>query len=284
MAAPSPSISRGDSGAFEFTDEAAGVGAAAAAPEDGSQAEDEAPAAQAAPGSGAAAPGSGAARPLALTWGRPGSLSAKQASALAALHRLAPNELSDADACRFLRGKAFSPERALRLRADCAAWWAASRGAHACTRAQLEEAVLGRRLASWTPALDARNRPVVVVDASRHRPGLAAPSVAALLACLDAALEVAPTGDLTVVFDLRAFTPENSDVPTAKKLVAALQAGYPERLGQAVIVGAPRVFSVLWAAIRVLLDARTAQARCVCVPLCPGGLGRSRCGACACPG
>ena len=37
------------------------------------------------------------------------------------------------------------------------------------------------------------------------------------------------------------------------------QVGYPERLGFAVFLGAPRVFGLLWKAVRVLLDARTVS-------------------------
>ena len=37
------------------------------------------------------------------------------------------------------------------------------------------------------------------------------------------------------------------------------QVGYPERLGRAVFLGAPRVFGLLWRVVRVLLDARTVS-------------------------
>jgi hypothetical protein len=35
--------------------------------------------------------------------------------------------------------------------------------------------------------------------------------------------------------------------------------GYPERLGLAVFLGAPRVFGLLWRVVRVLLDGRTVS-------------------------
>jgi hypothetical protein len=57
----------------------------------------------------------------------------------------------------------------------------------------------------------------------------------------------------------------NADIKTAVTMVKALQVGYPERLGLAVFLGAPRVFGLLWRGVRVLLDARTvSKARWPC--------------------
>eukprot|EP00699_Malawimonas_sp_californiana_P001812 EC716208.1.p5 GENE.EC716208.1~~EC716208.1.p5 ORF type:complete len:81 (+),score=19.99 EC716208.1:437-679(+) len=42
-----------------------------------------------------------------------------------------------------------------------------------------------------------------------------------------------------------------------------LQNNYPEILGNAIIIDAPRIFSWLWSAISFLLDKRTASKVCV---------------------
>jgi hypothetical protein len=50
---------------------------------------------------------------------------------------------------------------------------------------------------------------------------------------------------------------------------ACVQVGYPERLGLAVFLGAPRVFGFMWRAVRVLLDARiVSKARCGASGVC----------------
>jgi len=81
----------------------------------------------------------------------------------------------------------------------------------------------------------------------------------AFFACLDGAVAASPGGSLTCIFDCRCFGTANNDFRTAVGMVKALQNGYPERLGGAVILGAPRLFAALWRIISVLLDARTSS-------------------------
>lgn len=100
---------------------------------------------------------------------------------------------------------------------------------------------------------------MVVIDAGKHDPLHRESSIAALLDVLDAAVRASVQAELTVVFDLRNYGTANNDLKTAQRMVTALQRGYPEALGLAVFLRAPRIFGLLWKAVRVLIDARTVS-------------------------
>lgn len=174
------------------------------------------------------------------------------------MRQLVPHD-SDENLLRYLRGKGFNVSKAIQLRTTSLEWWQDERAKFRATPATLQDHLLHRRLASFSDCLDQRGRPVVVIDASKHTPEYAAGAVAALLVIIEAALAVSPTGDITVVFDLRSYSNQNADMKSARELVTSLSNGFPERLGGAVIVGAPRIFSALWAVIRGFIDARTAS-------------------------
>jgi hypothetical protein len=114
-------------------------------------------------------------------------------------------------------------------------------------------------LLSWSPRCDVHGRPVVSINVGKHDPSNREACLAALLAVLDAAVAASATSELTVVFDVRGYGLANADFKTAKRMVVALQRGYPENLGLAVFLGAPRIFAALWRIVRVLIDARTVS-------------------------
>ena len=100
---------------------------------------------------------------------------------------------------------------------------------------------------------------MVTIDVGKHDPANRDACLAALLDSLDAAIAASATSELTVLFDVRGYGLANADLKTAKRMVGALQTGYPENLGLAVFLGAPRIFGVLWRVVRVLIDARTVS-------------------------
>lgn len=100
---------------------------------------------------------------------------------------------------------------------------------------------------------------MVCINVGKHDPANREACLAALLDTLDAAIAASATAELTVVFDVREYGLANADIKTAKRMVTALQRGYPENLGLAVFLGAPRVFGMLWRVVRVLIDARTVS-------------------------
>jgi hypothetical protein len=112
---------------------------------------------------------------------------------------------------------------------------------------------------TWSPRADLRGRPVLIINAGKHDPANREASLAALLTVLDGAIAASATAELTVVFDVRDYGLANADLKTARRMVGALQRGYPENLGLACFLGAPRVFGMLWRAVRVLIDARTVS-------------------------
>lgn len=164
-------------------------------------------------------------------------------------------------ALRWLRARGFSVPKALALQDSCDTWWSNHRPRLIATRSAVRLHTLERHLVAWTPVLCSSGRAVVAVDCARHRIG----DVTALpvfFLCLDHAIQHSPGGELTVLFDVRGFGRANMDTRLALSMVKCLNAGYPERLGCAYILGAPRVFVALWRIVRVALDARTRSKVC----------------------
>lgn len=75
-----------------------------------------------------------------------------------------------------------------------------------------------------------------------------------------------PREQFTLLIDFRGFKLGTAPkLKTSKAVLSILQAHYPERLGVAYMVAAPKVFSVFWQAIRGLVDPVT-RAKLVFVP------------------
>lgn len=195
-------------------------------------------------------------------WGRAGHLTPSQAAALKEFMQLCKAECSEDDALRWLRARSFHLPKALALRSSCLEWWSTVRPTLVATRHNVRRFTMERRLVAWMPALCTCGRGVVAVDCSQHVPAEGRAALPVFFLYLDAAIAQSPPGDLTVVFDVRAFGRGNMDTRTALAMVKALNAGYPERLGCAYILGAPRVFIALWNVVRVALDARTRSKVC----------------------
>ena len=155
-----------------------------------------------------------------------------------------------------LRARGFNVARALALQNSCREWFAQKRPQLAAARSAVQSHVVERHLVTWTPVLSNNGHPVLAVDCSQHRAGDHT-ALPVFILCVDRVLEHSLSGELTVLFDVRKFRRANLDVKLALELVKSLNCGYPERLGNAYILGAPRVFVALWRIVRVALDVRT---------------------------
>jgi hypothetical protein len=195
-------------------------------------------------------------------WGRAGHLTATQAAALKMFMQHCKAECGEDDALRWLRARSFHVPKALALRTSCLRWWSTVRPTLIASRQTARRLTTEKRLVVWMPALCTCGRSVVAIDCAQHVPADGTAALPVFFLCLDAAIASSPPGDLTVVFDVRKFGRGNMDTRIALALVKALNGGYPERLGCAYILGAPRVFITLWNIVRVALDARTRSKIC----------------------
>ena len=195
-------------------------------------------------------------------WGRAGHLTAAQTAALKEFLQQCKAECGEDDALRWLRARSFHVAKALALRMSCLEWWSQVRPTLVASRNTARRLTMEKRLVVWMPTLCSCGRSVVAVDCAQHVPADGQAALPVFFLCLDAAIARSPPGDLTVVFDVRKFGRGNMDTKTALAMVKALNAGYPERLGCAYILGAPRVFIALWNIVRVALDARTRSKVC----------------------
>jgi len=126
---------------------------------------------------------------------------------------------------------------------------------------------------------DSKGRPVLLVRAARHRPGVDrlaalgsgvraedAPDASRRLAValLEEALERLPEGETEVVgiFDLRGFNPlVSADLPFVSFLVRLFFSHYPRRVAACYLVDAPPLFRPVWGAVRPLLGKYAALVR-----------------------
>ena len=113
------------------------------------------------------------------------------------------------------------------------------------------------------PSTDRRGNCVVVLLGRRHFPGEVSDAECFLypVFCFDRVLahaeRVGADPKVTAVVDLSDVKFANLDLRQAREILRLAQDCFPERLGCAVLLNAPRIFFGLWRAIQPFLDERT---------------------------
>ncbi|CAN1347856.1 Motile sperm domain-containing protein 2 [Linum perenne] len=112
---------------------------------------------------------------------------------------------------------------------------------------------------------DVNDRPVLLVVASNHFPGVHDPvddqKLCAFL--IEKALRKLPPGkdDILGILDLRNFSTSNADLKFLTFLFDVFYYYYPKRLGQVLFVEAPFVFKPIWQLAKPLLKSYTSLVR-----------------------
>ncbi|KAL6583777.1 hypothetical protein OROMI_003066 [Orobanche minor] len=112
--------------------------------------------------------------------------------------------------------------------------------------------------------LDVQERPVIIVEASKHSPGEEPYEDEKLCVFLiEKALRALPAGkqEILVMIDLRGFRTQNADIKFVTFVFDAFYYYYPRRLGQVVFVDAPFIFKPLWQIIKPLLRSYASLVR-----------------------
>lgn len=115
--------------------------------------------------------------------------------------------------------------------------------------------------------LDVLGRPVIVLDASKHRIGQY-PVISTQKLCayvVKEALQKMPSDVDTflAIFDLRNFQASNADLGFMKYVIDLFFVYNPKRMGQTLMVDAPWVFQPVWQVIKPLLKKYSALVRFV---------------------
>eukprot|EP00842_Homolaphlyctis_polyrhiza_P005234 jgi/Hompol1/5711/HPOL_002418-RA len=101
------------------------------------------------------------------------------------------------------------------------------------------------------------------IHASRHLPSDLIPELTRKLIILHMELACMMTTKsvetITMIFDMDDFALLNNDMAVVQFLVTTFQNFYPERLGMALVVGAPWLFSGVWEVVKLWLDPVVAS-------------------------
>ncbi|KAF5459927.1 hypothetical protein F2P56_019833 [Juglans regia] len=113
--------------------------------------------------------------------------------------------------------------------------------------------------------LDVNDRPVLIVEASKHFPAMQDPAEDEKLCVfmIEKALHKLPTGkeDILGIFDLRGFGTDNADLKFLTFMFDVCYYYYPKRLGQVLFVEAPFVFKPIWQLARPLMKSYASLVR-----------------------
>ncbi|KAM7273271.1 hypothetical protein ACFE04_027935 [Oxalis oulophora] len=113
--------------------------------------------------------------------------------------------------------------------------------------------------------LDVNGRPVLIVVASKHFPGVHETSEDEKLCVflIEKALSKLPPGkeDILGIIDLRGFGNQNADLKFLTFLFDVFYYYYPKRLGQVLFVEAPFIFKPIWQLAKPLLKSYTSLVR-----------------------
>ncbi|KAI5665177.1 hypothetical protein M9H77_24500 [Catharanthus roseus] len=113
--------------------------------------------------------------------------------------------------------------------------------------------------------LDAYNRPVLIVDVSKHIPGKYE-SIEDKKLCvylIEKAVGMLPPGknQILAIIDLRRFGTENADLNFITFVFDVFYYYYPKRLGQVLFVDAPFIFKPIWQLVKPLLKSYASLVR-----------------------
>ncbi|KAF3959672.1 hypothetical protein ACB098_04G134100 [Castanea mollissima] len=113
--------------------------------------------------------------------------------------------------------------------------------------------------------LDVNDRPVIIVVASKHFPGMQDPVEDEKLGVflIEKALGKLPAGkeELLGIFDLRGFGTKNADIKFLAFLFELCYYYYPKRLGQVLFVEAPFVFQPIWQLAKPMMKSYASLVR-----------------------
>ncbi|CAL1367401.1 unnamed protein product [Linum trigynum] len=114
-------------------------------------------------------------------------------------------------------------------------------------------------------SFDVNGRPVLLVVASNHFPGVHDPEDDQKLCAflIEKALRMLPPGkdDILGIVDLRNFGPANADLKFLTFLFDVFYYYYPKRLGEVLFVEAPFVFQPVWQLAKPLLKSYASLVR-----------------------
>ncbi|XP_073144688.1 uncharacterized protein [Henckelia pumila] len=107
--------------------------------------------------------------------------------------------------------------------------------------------------------LDVYDRPVLIVDASKHFPGKQdmIEDQQLCVYMIEKALSKLPDGkqEILSIIDLREFRTQNADLNFISFVFDTFYCYYPKRLGQVLFVDAPFIFKPFWQLIKPLLKS-----------------------------
>ncbi|XP_021733582.1 motile sperm domain-containing protein 2-like [Chenopodium quinoa] len=111
--------------------------------------------------------------------------------------------------------------------------------------------------------LDVNGRPVLIVQASKHYPGMQDEDEKLCVFQIEKALSKLPEGQEQIlgIIDLRGFGTANADMNFLTFLFDVFYYYYPKRLGQVLMVEAPFVFKPLWQLAKPLLKQHASLVR-----------------------
>jgi hypothetical protein len=109
---------------------------------------------------------------------------------------------------------------------------------------------------------DKYNRPLIVITPARENSTDYAKNMRLVVYTLEKAIQTMGDGveQLVLLVDFNGYSLRKAPpIAVAKEFVSVLSDHYPERLGAAVLVDPPKVFSFLWNAVKLLVDANTRK-------------------------
>ncbi|XP_057516299.1 phosphatidylinositol transfer protein CSR1-like [Amaranthus tricolor] len=111
--------------------------------------------------------------------------------------------------------------------------------------------------------LDVNGRPVLIVEASKHFPGMQEEDEKLCIFQIEKALSKLPEGQEQIlgIIDLRGFGTANADMNFLTFLFDVFYYYYPKRLAQVLFVEAPFVFKPLWQLVKPLLKQHASLVR-----------------------
>lgn len=111
--------------------------------------------------------------------------------------------------------------------------------------------------------LDVNGRPVLIVEASKHFPGMQDEDEKLCVFQIEKALSKLPEGQEQIlgIIDLRGFGTANADMNFLTFLFDVFYYYYPKRLGQVLMVEAPFVFKPLWQLAKSFLKQHASLVR-----------------------
>ncbi|KNA11388.1 hypothetical protein SOVF_135700 [Spinacia oleracea] len=111
--------------------------------------------------------------------------------------------------------------------------------------------------------LDVNGKPVLIVQASKHFPGMQDEDEKLCVFQIEKALSKLPEGQeqILAIVDLRGFGTANADMNFLTFLFDVFYYYYPKRLGQILMVEAPFVFKPLWQLAKPLLKQHASLVR-----------------------